>query len=204
MGRTRFGYGFPTCYCMSVIEYARQLETPDPSLYLRSPQADDAAAFYHLVASPANKPHLTQFETWADNFTFQDAQAHTARISQSMREGAEDIMQYLAVRRMGEGKADCLVGCSSLFDRVGRSAMLGYWLAPDHCGKGYATTSAARLVAYGQEAWGLEEVILRIAYDNAASQAVAKRLGAEPTGQTIYTDLRGEPYEKQLWKISLT
>jgi RimJ/RimL family protein N-acetyltransferase len=63
---------------------------------------------------------------------------------------------------------------------------LGWTLAREHWGRGYATEAAlaVRDWAYGE--LGLERLISIIHPDNAASQAVARRLGAVP-GERVAT-----------------
>ena len=69
---------------------------------------------------------------------------------------------------------------------------VGWHLHPDAWGNGYATEAGARLV---QHAWdhGLTEVYAVTYPENAASQAVCRRIGMEHLGQTDrYYDLTSE------------
>jgi RimJ/RimL family protein N-acetyltransferase len=61
---------------------------------------------------------------------------------------------------------------------------LGWTLAPEFHGRGYATEGARRLLAYAFEDLGMPHVISLIHPENVASQRVARRLGEKPEGQT--------------------
>jgi RimJ/RimL family protein N-acetyltransferase len=54
---------------------------------------------------------------------------------------------------------------------------LGYWLAPDARGQGYATRAGALLLAWAEAQLGCSTVCLEVEADNAPSIAVAERLG---------------------------
>jgi RimJ/RimL family protein N-acetyltransferase len=61
---------------------------------------------------------------------------------------------------------------------------LGWTLARDSWGKGYATEGARRALEYGFTEMGREHVISLIAPDNIASIKVAERLGEKVEGKT--------------------
>jgi RimJ/RimL family protein N-acetyltransferase len=58
---------------------------------------------------------------------------------------------------------------------------VGWHLHPDHWGNGYATEAASGAIARGLAA-GLPEVLAVVRPDNAASQAVCRRLGMRALG----------------------
>jgi RimJ/RimL family protein N-acetyltransferase len=60
---------------------------------------------------------------------------------------------------------------------------IGWHLHPDSWGQGYASEAAAAVLAYGL-AHGLPEVFALTHLDNYPSQAVARRIGMEPLGET--------------------
>lgn len=68
---------------------------------------------------------------------------------------------------------------------------VGWWLDPAFQGRGYATEGARALQAEAFEALGARRVVARVALENAASIAVARRLGLEPTGE--FPGRFGEP-----------
>lgn len=75
---------------------------------------------------------------------------------------------------------------------------VGYSLARQAWGKGYATEAAAACIDWAVEHLGWTDIIQTIAPDNAPSQAVARRLGATLRGPCRLP----APYENQpsqLW-----
>jgi ribosomal-protein-serine acetyltransferase len=187
---------------MPMIKYASQLETVNPELYLSAIQPSDAQALYNVVVDPENNAYLARYESWAAGFTLAEAQTQTAGISEHMAQGGSTIIQYAAMRRANGAETGHLIGCYSLFGHVGDSALLGYWHARAARGNGFATHGVQRLLEHAQEVWDLGEVILHIATDNIPSQAVARRLGAEPIGGSVEDEVNGRVYQRQLWKIS--
>jgi RimJ/RimL family protein N-acetyltransferase len=76
-----------------------------------------------------------------------------------------------------------LVGRVGFIDPEGwPGCELGWLLARDAWGRGYAAEAAAAALAYGRDACGLGEVISLIRPDNARSIALAERLGAVNAG----------------------
>ena len=67
---------------------------------------------------------------------------------------------------------------------------LGWHLAKDHWGRGYATEAAAFALGYARERLGRTRVISLIRPGNAASIRVAERIGMRPDGEL---DLLGAP-----------
>ena len=183
--------------------YRPVLETADPAHILRATHPDDAPALHALANDPANNAFLARYERWAQGFTQEEAQVQTARVSGHMLLGGTTLMQYLAWHQGPEDAAERLTGCHTLYDRLGASAFMGYWQVPASCGKGLATLGAQRLLAYAQEVWDLNEVILRIADDNERSQAMARRLGAQRTGTIMTVEERGHTDLMRVWKIFL-
>ena len=69
------------------------------------------------------------------------------------------------------------------FARLGlngvKAAKLGYAIAADHWGHGYATDATRAIVEFGFATLGLHRISAAIGPDNAASIAVAERLGMQ-------------------------
>ena len=86
---------------------------------------------------------------------------------------------HYAIERDG-----ALLGEVMLLDRVGPDAIeLGYWLAHDATGQGYATEACRPLVELALGPLARERVVLRCDEHNAPSLRVAERLGAVPVGR---------------------
>lgn len=73
-------------------------------------------------------------------------------------------------------------------------AELGYELAPDHWGRGYATEAAGALLAFAFGALRLHRVVAHCVADNAASARVLAKLGFQLEGR-----LRDHAYYKGRW-----
>jgi RimJ/RimL family protein N-acetyltransferase len=82
---------------------------------------------------------------------------------------------------------------------------VGYLLGRAYWGRGYATEAASAAMNWGFEQFGFPDLLSLIDPDNAASIAVATRLGETPRGETelwghrllIYGISRGEWEESQ-------
>lgn len=76
-----------------------------------------------------------------------------------------------------------LIGSCGLGETDGGEAELGYWIARDHWGKGFATEAARAVIA---NAWmiGHRRLVASHYIDNPASGAVLRNLGFTPTGIT--------------------
>jgi RimJ/RimL family protein N-acetyltransferase len=61
---------------------------------------------------------------------------------------------------------------------------IGYWLAREHWGKGYATEAGKAIVALARDTLKLPRLVSGYFVDNPASGKVLHKLGFRPTGQT--------------------
>ncbi|WP_026091631.1 GNAT family N-acetyltransferase [Blastomonas sp. AAP53] len=102
--------------------------------------------------------------------------------ARAFAERAQDARfpHYLLTRPDDVGQT--LIGSCGLGETDG-AAELGYWIARDHWGKGYATEAARAVIA---NAWaiGHRRLVASHYIDNPASGAVLRHLGFKPTGIT--------------------
>ena len=77
-------------------------------------------------------------------------------------------------------------------DAIGPAIEIGWRLPPDVWGRGYATEAARPLLAHAFRALGLALIVASIMPANAASLAVAAKLGFPPEGDAI----PGSPYRR--------
>ena len=75
-----------------------------------------------------------------------------------------------------------------------REAEIGYELAPEHWGQGYATEAAREMVAFGFRELGLHRISSFCVADNTASAHVLEKLGMRLEGR-----LREKEYYKGRW-----
>lgn len=67
-------------------------------------------------------------------------------------------------------------------DDVAGRGELGYWVAPDEQGNGYATEAAGLGLRYAFDERGLHRVVARVLDGNSASRRVLEKLGFEREG----------------------
>ncbi len=75
---------------------------------------------------------------------------------------------------------------------------VGWGIVSEHCGRGYATEAAAAAIDWAFATLNWHEVVHVIDVENAASQAVARKLGSSNRGRTLLP----EPFDKvavDLW-----
>ncbi|MFC7140898.1 GNAT family N-acetyltransferase [Halosimplex aquaticum] len=100
-----------------------------------------------------------------------------------------------SVQRVGEAF------CFDLYERRG-SVEIGYWIAPDHQGNGYATAAAELLVEYCFAERRLRKVDARVLAFNDGSRRVLEKVGFEPEGRRrdeYYVD--GEYVDAELYGL---
>ncbi|SFT08543.1 GNAT family N-acetyltransferase [Saccharopolyspora flava] len=101
---------------------------------------------------------------------------------------------YLAVTPKD---GDELVGFARLGLTGVKAAKLGYAIAADHQGKGYATDAARTILNHAFGSLGLHRVTAAIGPDNAASLAVVEKLGFVREGT-----LRDHVFTNGAWRDS--
>ena len=82
-----------------------------------------------------------------------------------------------------EADRPCLVGGIGIQPEEGGGHELGYWLAPDAWGRGYATEAGRAVVEIARYALGLKRLVSGHFIDNPASGRVLAKLGFQPTGR---------------------
>lgn len=135
-------------------------------LIMRAPQESDFAAEASFFASDASqfvggplKPH----QTWRSLATF---------LGHWVLRG----YGFWALEEKATGAYAGRVGL--WFPEGWLEREIGWTLMPDATGKGYATEAAIAARAYAYDTLNWDTAISQIARDNAASKAVATRLGA--------------------------
>jgi ribosomal-protein-alanine N-acetyltransferase len=158
------------------------------AVVLREFRSDDVALSLALVGDD-------RVTRWL-SFDSRDLAAAT-----SMIEGAVSRAQleprneyYLAVTLPG----DELIGFARLGMDGVKAAKLGYAIRADQWGHGYATDAARTLTDFGFRELGLHRISAAVGPDNAASIAVAERLGMQYEGC-----IRHHVFTNGAWRDSL-
>jgi RimJ/RimL family protein N-acetyltransferase len=125
-----------------------------------------------------NIPEIARFQDWP--------LPYTRDLAHELLDGLDgtngpttDLWVQLAIARIED---DALIGDLAVWlDGEGALAMIGYTLAPEHHGKGYASDAAAALVDW-LVAKGVHRIAATLDPENMASARVLERLGFRYTG----------------------
>jgi 8-oxo-dGTP diphosphatase len=146
-------------------------------LTLRPFAPDDAAELHRLINDWEVSRGLA-----AVPFPYDRAKAD-AWIGFTREEIAAGRAYHLAITGR-EGAREMLIGGVGLrLDRDGRSAALGYWVGRRFWGHGVASEAAGRLARWALANLDLDRLTASVATDNAASQAVLRRIGFRHVGE---------------------
>lgn len=144
------------------------VELTGPRLQLRDWRPEDADAVLAVMADRS----MYEFLALPDPYTPEEAHrfvTHTARVGRSAGTGLG-----CAVAERGSGR---LVGSATLdFEPRTEDGEVGYWIAPDARGNGYAAEASRLLTAWGF-AQGLQRIRLLCDVRNAASIRTALAAG---------------------------
>jgi len=138
---------------------------------------DDAAELFAAV--DANREYLREWLPWLDRTNNVDDE--TSFIASTLEEYERGDGVLYGIRLEGN-----LIGTISLnwIDWENRGCGVGYWLAEDQTGNGYATKSCIRLMEHCFDDLGLHRFVLEAATDNFPSRAIAENLGMRLEGIT--------------------
>jgi RimJ/RimL family protein N-acetyltransferase len=145
-----------------------ELELSSPRLLLRPWRSEDVPA----ITAALRTAQMHTFLALPDPYTEADAAAFVSDIGPAERAAGTGLDCAVVERRTG-----CLVGSATLRLPAGtRGADIGYWIAPDAQGNGYAAEATGALAewAFAHEVYRVE---LRLDVTNIASAQVALAAG---------------------------
>lgn len=153
---------------------------------------------HHLAAyTDRVRAHLTPWLPWAHEVTDTDSARRFLR-RYAERQAADEGRIY------GIWQGEELIGgmIYRLFDAEEGSCELGAWLAPEAQGRGLVTRAAALMIDWAVGARGLSRVEWKVSPANAASIAVAERLGMthEGTLRSLFA-MGGKRHDLQVWSV---
>lgn len=101
--------------------------------------------------------------------------------------------------------APVLVGSCGLVRKPSGAIVLGYWIAREHWGRGYASEAGMQMVEIARTL-GFERLDASYFADNPASGRVLEKLGFEPTGLSApeYSCARGSEVQAVQMRQYLT
>jgi RimJ/RimL family protein N-acetyltransferase len=148
-------------------------------LVLRRPKLSDASAIHAY----GRDPEVARLMDWRAHTSLDDAVAHVADAARQWDSGLE-YSWVLTVKP--EDRAIGSVGC-----RVrGHAVDLGYVLARDQWGRGYATEAARAVFEWARRLDGIHRVWATCDVDNLASARVLEKLGMSREGRLRRATIR--------------
>ncbi|MEU7023292.1 GNAT family N-acetyltransferase [Streptomyces sp. NPDC046203] len=137
-------------------------------LRLRPFTPDDAGVVYEVCQDPA----IQRWTTVPTPYTREDAELFVTRIAP---EGWRRDGEYaFAVEPLTGGPLIAAAGLHACSPGIRE---VGYWLAPEHRGRGYATEVVGALAHWAFTGLGVHRLLWRAEVGNTASRAVAERAG---------------------------
>ena len=163
------------------------MEIRTERLRLREFACDD----WRAVLDYQRDPRYLRYYPW-DYRSEADVRAFVAMFREWQTEEPRRRFQLAMARR----EDDRLIGNCGIRRKPGNDweADIGYELAPDCWGNGYATEAARAIVDFGFKELGLRRISSWCIADNVASSRVLERLGFQPEGR-----LRRNEYFKGRW-----
>ncbi|MBW4419791.1 MAG: GNAT family N-acetyltransferase [Myxacorys californica WJT36-NPBG1] len=141
----------------------------DQGVVLKLLQPHHSEALFAVIDQ--NRQHLQTWMPWVDN----------SQSSEDTRKFIELSLQLLAEAKglaCGIWFDDTVIGSIGLtIDKMNRWGEIGYWLSPNHQGKGVMTKSCRCMMAYAFEELKLNRLVIQAAVENHRSRAIAERLG---------------------------
>jgi len=163
-------------------------------LLLRYPRLDDAAQIFSVVRSPQFPELLPLKEMNSEN--------EIKNWLKSLQEGwaTGQVFSWI-VEDLDSGK---FLGQVTLSKTEGNNRWaMAYWTHPDHWGEGIATEGAKRLLAFGFEAIGAEQIWAGAGDWNKGSYRVMEKIGMIFRGvNPIGYYSKGEPILTRVYDIS--
>lgn len=149
-------------------------------LFLRPAWPEDAGA---LAAAIAHEPVARMLTRVPWPYTIDDARAFVAA-------PADAKLPRLLITLPERGGA--VIGGCGLHD-VDGAAAVGYWITPDHWGRGYASEALGALAELAR-ACGHRRLLAHHAADNPASGRVLRKVGFRANGasRTFHSMARGQ------------
>jgi RimJ/RimL family protein N-acetyltransferase len=140
------------------------LPTSIAGLELRELTVDDADRYYELLQ--ANRPHLTQFGDYDEE------------VNQTL----DEVHEYFVCPtdenyRYGIWASEELVGRVDLSPVDPPQFLIGFWLARNATGLGYATAACRAIIQYGRDELEASDIYGGVTHGNHKCAAVLKRLG---------------------------
>ena len=136
----------------------------------------DAEALYPA----ASNPNVTRYTLWSYHRSLEESRNFI--ISYARTQYMQEVPEPLAICPIEN--LSKILGADGCFwvAREHQSMELGYWIAEEHWGKGYATEAARALVTYVFENYAVNRMQAHCVVENEPSTKVIERLGFQFEG----------------------
>jgi RimJ/RimL family protein N-acetyltransferase len=163
-------------------------------LLLRPGWIEDATELAHAVAHEDVAYKLARLP-WP--YTIADAQWFLG-----LERHAADVNFLIFLRG---GGAPELIGGVGIHDDEEGQPEIGYWIAPAHWGRGYATEAGRAVIDIARLGLRLPRLVSGHFVDNPSSGRVLRKLGFTPTGQVVprLSLARGQEVPCALYELDL-
>jgi [ribosomal protein S5]-alanine N-acetyltransferase len=159
-------------------------------LILREFRSDDWPA----VLAYQKDPRYLRYYAWTGRTAAEVQRFVQMFIDQQHEEPRTRYQMALCLRESGDLIGNCGIRRSAAWSH---DAEIGYELAPDQWGKGYATEAVGEILRFGFEELGLHRIAAWTVADNAASARVLEKAGFSLEGR-----LRDrESFKGQYWDV---
>ncbi|MEU6403252.1 GNAT family N-acetyltransferase [Streptomyces sp. NPDC046985] len=167
-----------------------RIQLTGEGLVLRDWTEADVAAMSDLFDHP-------DIAYWTPIVSPFDEAAARARLDLDRRMRAEDTAVLLAITVDGRAPLG-----EVMLRRAPEGMEVGYGVGPAHRGQGLAARAVRVMAAYAFGRLGVEQVILELEAENAASVAVATKAGFSLLDvPLIEGEEKGRPYALQTWGL---
>ncbi len=155
---------------------------------------DFAAGDWPAVIAYQRDPRYLRLYEWTDR-TPAEVQAFVQMfIDQQQDQPRTRFQLAVTLRQTGELIGNCGIRRAS---PAAHEAEIGYEIAPDHWGRGYAGEAVAEIVRFGFQTLGLRRITAWLVADNLASARVLEKNGFQLEGR-----LRDkEMYKGRYWDV---
>ncbi|WP_338730040.1 GNAT family protein [Haladaptatus sp. DJG-WS-42] len=155
-------------------------------LELKPVTHDDEQFLNTHLNHPKIREHISSFRTPYSEMEQQDSfeEFHTG-------ENVVSLVIWDGDERVGH------IGLMPFHDR-NKLGNLGYWIAPDHWGAGYATEAAEAIIGFGFDELGLHRIDAWIEAPNEGSRRVVEKLGFTHEGTKREAEFTGSEWVNQV------
>ena len=148
----------------------------------------------HIFSTWASDPRVTKYMIYPTHENVRVTKNWLAEVEKS-----QELNLGFELKSTGK-----LIGSGGAYHKADKNAYsIGYNIAYDYWGKGYATEAMTAIVQYLIKEKGAKHFISEHADDNPASGRVMEKLGLKYFADGSYTKSNGQVFQSKLYKMDL-